>query len=122
MAKRRGNHEGAIYQKKNGRWQAQISIEGNRLSKSFLSRKECAGWIREITGQKEKGLTFSSANLTFGEFFDQWLAIVKSRLRVKTWLQYRGIAIYELIPRLQKLKLVQLKPTEIQSLYAAKLG
>jgi len=122
MAKRRGNQEGAIYQKRNGRWQAQISIGGNRLSKSFMSRKECSNWIREITEQKEKGLTFSSANLTFGEFLDQWLVTIKSRLRVKTWLQYRGIAIYHLVPRLGKLKLTQLKPAEIQSLYATKLS
>ena len=38
MAKRRGNQEGAIYQKKNGRWQAQVAIEG-AVQQKFLFKK-----------------------------------------------------------------------------------
>lgn len=47
MAKRRGNHEGSIYQRKNGRWVAQVRIKGERLAKSFATQKECQAWIRQ---------------------------------------------------------------------------
>lgn len=39
MAKRRGNNEGSIYQRSNGRWVAQIRIDGKRLAKSFGTQK-----------------------------------------------------------------------------------
>lgn len=121
MAKRRGNQEGAIYQRKNGRWQAQLVIQGHRFSRSFFSRKECQVWIRETLNQKDRGLTSDSFSSTFGEFWENWLSIVKPRLRINTWLQYKGLGKYHLLPALGDLQLSQIKPMEIQSLYAAKL-
>jgi integrase len=121
MAKRRGNQEGAIYQRANGSWQAQVSIEGRRLSNSFPSRNECRLWIKEITEQKEKGLSILSANLTLGDFLDQWLSSVRHKLRPMTWMQYKGIAEHHLKPQLGKTKLLELKPVIVQSLYAKKL-
>ncbi len=122
MAKRRGNQEGAIYQKKNGRWQAQVSIGGRRISKSFPSKKESTGWIREVENQKGKGLNFTTFNLTFRDFFQQWLSLIKPRLRIKTWLQYKSIGDFHLLPKLGRIKLAQLTPTVIQGLYAEKLN
>ncbi|MBX3003295.1 MAG: site-specific integrase [Anaerolineales bacterium] len=121
MAKRRNNQEGAIYQKPNGRWQAQFSIEGRRFSKSFPSKRECVDWLREMANQKDRGLTSKGVDLTFHEFFERWLLLTKPRVRPKTWLQYRGIGSYHLMPKFGKTKLVDIKPAAIQDLYAEKL-
>ena len=121
MAKRRGNQEGTIYQKKNGRWQAQVLIEGRRFSKSFSVRKECAAWIREISDQKDLGLTSDSFGMTFAEFWEKWLSIAKPRLRINTWLLYKGNGESHLLPALGDKSILQIKPMDIQSLIAAKL-
>lgn len=121
MAKRRGNQEGAIYQKSNGRWQAQFSIDGRRFSKSFVSRKECADWLRDMANQKDQGLTSKGVDFVFEEFFENWLLLIKARVRTKTWLQYRGIGNHHLIPEFGKTKLVDIKPALIQNFYAQKL-
>ena len=39
MAKRRGNHEGSIYQNPTGTWRAQVSIDGRRLSATRNTQK-----------------------------------------------------------------------------------
>lgn len=33
MPKKRSNHEGSIFQRKDGRWVAQVTLEGNLISK-----------------------------------------------------------------------------------------
>lgn len=121
MAKRRGNQEGAIYERANGHWQAQISIDGRRLSRSFPSKKECLLWIKEITQQKEEGLSFLSANISLAEYLNQWLTSIKPNLRPKTWLQYEGIINNHLSPYLGRVKLIDLKPATLQALYTKKL-
>jgi len=33
MAKKRGNNEGTVYKRKDGRWCAQVSLSGKRITK-----------------------------------------------------------------------------------------
>ena len=63
MAKRRGNHEGSIYQRKNGRWAAQVRIQGKRFTKSFGTQKQCRAWIRQMQEQIEYGLSWDATKL-----------------------------------------------------------
>ena len=57
MAKR-GNNEGSIFKKKNGKWRAQVSINGRRLSRTASTRAECHDWLRKKLDQIDKRLTF----------------------------------------------------------------
>ena len=74
MAKRRRNREGTIYQRSD-RWVAQVSVDGDRLTKSFDTMKECQVWIREITGQIDLGLTSLGMKMSLEEY-----------LRLKFWI------------------------------------
>jgi len=44
---RRGNNEGCIYYRKDGRWCAQVSLDGRRVTKYGKTQKECRDWIGE---------------------------------------------------------------------------
>ena len=57
MARRRGNKEGSIFKRKDGRWCAQISIQGRRLTKYAGTRGECREWIKDMQTQVDDGLT-----------------------------------------------------------------
>jgi len=120
MAKRRGNHEGSIYKRPNGRWQAQVTIKGHRITKTLNTQRECRTWIKDITMQKDKGVSVSGVRTTYGEYLERWLEDVKPSLRTKTWMQYEGIVRNHIKPGLGKIKLMALSPEVIQQLYTEK--
>jgi len=122
VAKRRGNKEGSIYfHKTSGKWCAQVSLQGRRLTKYFETQTKCREWIKEITQQIDQGLTFTAANLTVSRYLQKWIKIVETSLRPRTWIRYKQIARDHLVPMLGKIKLNDLRPDQIQSLYASKL-
>jgi len=120
MAKRRGNKEGTIYQRKDGRWCAQVSLDGRRLTKYAKTQRECREWLRDIQAQIEEGLTIDGARMPLGDYLEEWLETTRPSLRPKTWKQYAQIARQHIIPDLGNIRLRDLRPDHIQSLYAAK--
>jgi len=120
MAKRRGNKEGTIYQRKDGRWCAQVSLDGRRLTHYAKTQRECREWLRDIQAQIEEGLTIDGARASLGEYLEQWLEVTKQSLRPKTWKQYSQIARQHILPGLGNIRLRDLRPDHVQSLYAAK--
>jgi hypothetical protein len=73
MARRRGNNEGCIYHRKDGRWCAQVSLDDKRLTKYGKSQKECRDWIRETLTKIDIGLTFEGTQITLELFIEIWL-------------------------------------------------
>jgi hypothetical protein len=73
MAKRRGNHEGSIYRRKDGTWCAQVSLNRRRLTKYGKSQSECRDWIKQTRAKIEGGLTYEGAHLTLERFIEIWL-------------------------------------------------
>jgi integrase len=121
VAKRRGNKEGTIYQRKDGRWCAQVSLDGRRLTHYAKTQRECREWLRDIQAQIDEGLTIQGARVTLGDYLEQWLEAAKPSLHPNTWKQYSQIVRQHIIPLLGSIKLKDLRPDQIQSLYAEKL-
>ena len=122
MVKRRGNNEGTIYQRKNGRWVAQVRIEGRRLSKSFSTQKEARRWIREMQDQIENGLSADGFKMTVHDLFKMWLESIQGSVRPRTLDQYQGVVRNHLEPVLGEIKLRELQPYQIQQLYNSLLA
>src|SRR3990172_3581918 len=122
MAKRRGNQEGSIYQKPNGKWRAQLMLNGGRLSITANSRLEAQDWLRTTRNQIENGLTFKGANTSFGEFLDDWLASAKPRLAEHSWRTYGQLIRDYIKPVLGKIRLRDLNPSAIQMFYDKKVA
>jgi integrase len=117
MAKRRRKNEGCIYQRTNGRWVAQVRIQGKRLSKSFDNQKQCQLWIRQMQDQIQNGLTWEATRVTLGEYLLDWLESVDGSIRPKTLHQYEGCVRNHLMPHLGNVKLQELQPHQIQQTY-----
>ena len=117
MAKRRGNNEGSIFQRENGNWVAQFRINGQRVSRTFQTAKECRNWIRQMQEQVKAGLTFDGSKITVGEYLTHWLKTIKGALRPKTHYQYEGVVRNHLLPKLDKIRMVDFHASQIQSLY-----
>lgn len=118
MAKRRGNNEGSIYQRRNGRWVAQIRIDGKRIAKTFHTQKECQAWIRQMRDQIETGLNWTGSKISVGDYLNQWLQDIEGSIKPKTVRQYEGIVRNHLKPYLGKIRLQELQPYQIQQTYS----
>lgn len=119
MANKRGNNEGSISKRNSGRWQAQASLDGVRISKSFDTRKECVNWLRDIANRKQHGLTGEYSKLILSEFITHWLDANKPNLKAKTWQQYKRNAELHILPVLGKKRITELRPLDVQTLITA---
>ena len=117
MAKRRSNHEGTIYQRKNGTWRAQVTLDGRRLHFSARTQRECQEWIKKTIGRIDNGMTYASTKTTLEEYMSGWLESSKSSLRETTWSHYNGVTQRYILPELGQIKLIELRGDQIQTLY-----
>ncbi len=117
MAKRRGNNEGTIYQRPNGKWRAQLSIQGRRLSFTGKTRKDCQEWIKGTTRKIDGGMTYKGSKITVGQFISEWLTVKGTSLRPGTFRQYKQITQDYIVSEMGNLILVNLRSDQIQSLY-----
>ncbi|MCW5886873.1 MAG: hypothetical protein KIT07_01990 [Anaerolineales bacterium] len=118
MTRKRGNNEGTIYQRPNGKWRAQMTLNGHRLGFTAQTRFEAQEWLRSIGNQVQNGLTIRGAKLTYAEFLEEWLESVKARLTDSTWRTYSQLTRAYIAPALGKIRLRELSPSVIQRSYS----
>jgi integrase len=123
MAKQRGHGEGSIYQRKDGRWVASVTLEGRRR-KTFYgkTRREVAGKLQDALNEKKRGLLVTGPRETVGHYLEYWLEEVhKPTIRISTYVRYREIMQLHIVPSIGHLQLTSLSPQHIQTLYAQKM-
>src|SRR6185436_7739925 len=94
MAKRRGNGEGSIYQRKDGLWCTSVDlgyINGKRKRKVIYgkTRKAVADQLRQMHNQQAQGMDIAPDQQTIKAFVEHWLEnTVKLRNRPRTYEKY----------------------------------
>lgn len=116
MAKKRGNNEGSVYKRKNGRWRAQISLHGRRIGFSAKNKGDAQSWLRKMQDEVQGGLQYENTQVTLQSFISNWLVSIEPSLRYNTILQYRQIAETHILPVLGQHKLRELRPEHIQQM------
>ncbi len=117
---RRGNKEGSIYKRKDGRWCAYVTIDGHRIYHYAKTQSECRKWVKDTLTQVDQGLTSRGTQYTVQSYLEEWLGSIKSSLKKNTWIQYSQNIRLHITPHLGKIKLKDLRPDQIQSLYNLK--
>ena len=120
MAKRRSNHEGSIYQRKDGLWCAQVSLQGRRLTKYEKTQSQCRAWIKEMLRKIDDGLTFDGSQVTLDRFVESWLNGKELSRRPNTVAQYRQVVRLHILPILGQLRLQEIRPAHLKQLYLLK--
>lgn len=115
---RRGNNEGSIREKKDrGYWEAQITINGKRMTKTFKTRTEAQKWNREMQNQAEVGFTVDTARLTMQDALQQWLENSKSTWQPKTYSRYSETVRLHIQPNIKpRLKVVDVRPEHVDAI------
>ncbi len=123
---KRGNGEGSISRRKNGGWMGQYVVytAAGRKRKTVYgkTRKEVAKKLTKAISNREDGLVFDAENLTVGEYLDLWLKnSVQDTVRLTTYQGYERIVRLHIKPALGRIKLDNLTPVHVRSLYRERL-
>ena len=129
MAKRRGNGEGSITKRKDGRWQASAKVgynsETDKPKYAYFygkTRKEVQEKLSEALGKVQSGTYREPTKLILAEWLTTWLNdYMKPSIRPTTWESYKTQVDKHIIPTLGHLKLAQLQTSNLQKLYNEKL-
>jgi integrase len=121
--KRRGDLEGTIYQRADGRWEAKATV-GYGVRRSFYgtTRQEVVQKLREAQQALESGLPLGDGRQTTTQFLESWLRAVEHRLRQSTWNRYCELVALHIVPALGQVRLAKLSPQHVQQFYAQKLA
>ena len=126
MAKKRGNGEGSIYRRRDGRWVGQYLVHTAKGPQyRYLYGKTRAVVAEKLTramADRDSGLIFDAGKVTVGDYLDRWLAdTVKGTVRTSTYERNEEIVRLHIKPSLGRVGLKKLTPTHVRGLYSEKL-
>ena len=126
MANKRGNGEGSIYRRKDGRWVGQYLVytaQGPKYRYIYgKTRADVSKRLTKAMADRDDGLVFDAGALTIGEYLERWLAdTVRGTVRVSTFERHEQIIRTHLAPALGRVKLKTLTPAHVRSLHREKL-
>lgn len=123
--KRNANGSGCIRKRSDGRWEGIYSIaavEGcgkyTRKSVYGKTQEEVRKKLSHITTDIDEGTYVASSQQVLSEWIESWLEVyVKPTVKDFTYDSYSGICKNYIVPSLGKVKLRELKTTQIQKFY-----
>lgn len=120
---RRKHDEGSVFQRKDGRWVAQVRIDRKLKPRYFKTEKEANIGLRKMLNEKEQGTLATSPQQTLRVYLEQWLEQIHklSTIRIGTYNAYRIVVYNHIIPMLGYVQLQKLTPQQIQTFYTKKL-
>jgi len=125
MKKRRSRGEGSIYFLDNKKlWVAKITLpDGKRKVKYAKDQKAVREWLAKAQNELRQGILVKDESITFKKYITDYIENVgKNNLRPKTLEVYNYLINLHINPEIGHIKLVQLRPDHLQSLYAKKVA
>jgi len=117
---RRGNAEGSIYHRADGRWEARASLgcaDGRRQRRAFYgrTRQEVARKLQAAQRALADGLPLPGERRMVGDFLEVWLKdSVALKVRPRTLQRYQEIVRLHLVPALGRVRLAKLTPAHVE--------
>lgn len=118
------NGEGSLRQRKDGRWEYRIKVDGRKTPLSFYStdkdgrgaKKAYHAWLRETGGRAVERIS------TVDGWAAVWLDAKKAQVAYGTYANYKHYVDTFISPAIGKLKMDSVRPHHIASLYASISG
>ena len=126
MAKRRGNGEGSITKRKDGRWMGRYTVHTVNGSKQKpiygKTRAEVAEKLTKAMAERDGGLIFDAGKITVGEYLERWLKdSVRDTVRRRTYEGYANMVERHITPILGRVKLNALTVAHVRGLHRERL-
>ena len=119
---KRGQGEGSIYKRKDGRWVGVVNLgyQNGKLNRKYYygeTRKDVSDKLTAALSDLQKNLMPVPERQTVEQFLEQWLSdCVKPAVRPRTFDSYSQLVRLYLSPALGKIKLAKLTPQHVQAL------
>jgi integrase len=122
-AGRRGNGEGTIVKRADGRWAAAIIFDGYQRKWIYgKTRRDVSDRLRKIRSDVAEGRPVMNDRLTVAEYLNRWLyEVAKQRTRPMTWRGYEHLVRLHILPTLGRVRLAKLTPQHVHSLVTQKV-
>jgi integrase len=122
VAKRRGNGEGSVYRRGDGRIIGEyVDAYGRRRYVSGKTKTEVKAKLRRLLADRDEGIAYDSENLTVGGYLDRWLEAIKGSVRDRTWERHEQVVRVHLKPAIGHVRLDRLNALQAQAVYGRKL-
>src|SRR5215210_1644661 len=122
MSRKRGNGEGSISKRKDGRWMGRYTVHtaiGPKQKAIYgKTRAEVAAKLTKAMADRDGGHYFEAENLGVSEFLERWL---NGSVRGSTYASYRRQVERYVVPAIGRMKLKKLTPAHVQGLYSSML-
>jgi integrase len=121
---RRGNGEGTITQRKNGTYEAKITVEGGKRKSIYgKTRKEVQEKLKIALREQQQGTLVTAQQQKLEQFLSDWLENTqKHSVRPRTYERYEEIVRLHIIPVLGRYYLHKLTPQHVQAFYTKKIN
>jgi integrase len=126
VSKKRGNGEGSITKRKDGRWMARYTAHTAKGPKRRhiygRTRQEVAAKLAKAMTDRDGGIELDPSSVSVNEYLQRWLNdSVRGSVRPITFESYERLVRVHLVPALGRVKLKALSPAHLQGLYRDRL-
>jgi integrase len=126
VSNKRGNGEGSITKRKDGRWMARYTVHTAKGPKRRhiygRTRQEVAAKLAKAMTDRDGGIELDPSSVTVNEYLQRWLNdSVKGSVRPITFESYERLVRVHVVPALGRVKLKALSPAHLQGLYRDRL-
>jgi integrase len=126
MSKKRGNGEGSITKRRDGRWMARYTVhtvKGPKRKHIYgRTRQEVAEKLSKAVSDRVGGLVFDGDHETLEAYLQRWIdEVLRGTVKQSTLENYAYIARLHIIPELGRVRLKALKSRDVRRLYREKL-
>lgn len=123
---RRGNVEGTISRRKDGRWEGRYYVPTEDGPKRKViygkTRAEVSEKLTKALSDRANGIVYDNENITIGEYLDVWLkGSVYGSVRQSTYDRDTNLVNNHIKPVLGSLKLKKLNSAHVQNFYRNRL-
>ena len=118
----RSKHEGSFSQRKDGKWQGQITIDRKRHSVYGMTRKEANEKVKVLINNYLSGIKTKPTDYTVSEWADIWLRdCIRLEVRPNTYLQILQVVTGHVKPTVGTVSLQKLRVSHVQDMVRTKL-
>jgi integrase len=123
MPGKRGNNEGSISKRADGRWMARLTLDGGERKTFYArTRQEAARRPAAAMRDRDTGVPIVGERQTVEQYFSAWLSTIRPTIRPRSWVRYEEMVRLHLLPSLGGTILSRLSAHQLQTLYSAKLA
>jgi integrase len=119
MNKKRGQNEGSIYQRKDGRWAGAVSLGGGKRKTVYgRTAEEARQKITDVKRQVSDGTFVLSDHLTIEQLSRQYIESLSTTVRRSTYRRYERLLSNHVLPFIGMVEISKLQPAQLESIYS----